>query len=591
QCGWVHSADEATRKAVALIGAKVERVKYATPQKQERIEPYRKVAVLGGGVSGITAALSLAKCGIEVDLIEQDATIGGHMVQIGKVFSPDKIAIECALCSLAPIMSDLYNHPLINLYDRSTLKEATESMGRFELVIERLPRYVIDRQCLECGKCMYVCPVHVPDECNLGMKMRRAIYIPFPQAIPPTFVVDIKACIECGKCIEACEAGAIDLKMSKEEIKLNAGAIVVATGYKRFDLERIKEYGYGRLNNVISQMELARILAVNGPTQGELLSISDRKPPRRITMIQCAGSRDEKVGNSYCSKICCMIALKHASFIREHFPETEVVISYTDMRTMGRFEEYYRYAQDLGVIFIRGRASEVVELDGTLAVRMEDTLSGDQIEVESDMVVLSEGLEASDGTIKVAEILNLNQREGGFIKEAHPKLRPVGTERKGIYVCGCANGPKDITESVIEAGAVSSEVIAHLTGKIELNSKDLSDDEFLAEIDGHFQWKQEGGGVVLALLDEQVGYRCADNIGAKRLKYPASIRIIMVPSIETVKEEHLRYALDKGADRIILGLHNGLDLEIPEDLEGRVIKENVYTPHFRGLRDIFLNLG
>ncbi|MHC1604160.1 MAG: hydrogenase iron-sulfur subunit [Candidatus Syntropharchaeales archaeon] len=586
QCAWVHSSDEATPKAIALIGAKLERLKSAVALDKIIIKPYNEAMVLGGGVSGITAALSLANHGIKTDLIEQTGTIGGHMVQIGKVFSPGEIAVECALCSLAPLMSDVHHHPLIELYDRSRLKRVAGSRGRFEVEIERLPRYVTE-DCLGCGRCMYACPVHVPDECNLGMKLRRAIYIPFPQAIPPIFEVDIEACVGCGKCLEACDIGAIDLKMKKKAIMLNVGAIVVATGFRRFDLGQVKEYGYGRFVDVVSQMELARILAVNGPTKGKLLRPSDHKPPGRIVMIQCVGSRDEKVGNSYCSKICCMVALKHAAFIREHYPACEIVISYTDMRTTGFFEDYYRHAQNLGVVFIRGRAAEVVEDDGILLVRMEDTLSGEQIEIESDMVVLSEGLEASDGTIEVAGILGLSQREGGFIKEEHPKLRPVETDKKGIYVCGCAKGPKDITESVLEANTASARAFEYITGEVTLETGGLSDDEFLAEIDGHLQWKEGGERVVLAFLDREIGYRCADAIGAKRLSYPANIRIVMVPSIGVVKEHHLRYALERGVDKIILGLHDNFDLEVPEDIEDRALKYRVYTPYFRGLCEVF----
>ena len=586
QCAWVHRSDEALYKAISLISGKVERVKRSLPRTHEKVEPYKEVAVIGGGVSGITASLSLAKHGVKVHLVEQKTTIGGHTVSIGKVFSPDKIAVECALCSLAPIMSEIYNHPSIELYDLSRLKGIKGSKGRFEVEIERLPRYVTDK-CIGCGRCRYVCPVHVPDECNIGMKLRRAIYTPFPQAIPPIVTVDIDSCTKCEKCLDVCEIGAIDFNMQKELIKLKIGAIVVATGFKRFDTNRVKEYGHGRFIDVLDQMELARILAVNGPTEGRLLKSSDQKPPQRLVMIQCVGSRDEKIGNRYCSKICCMIALKHACFIREHFPETEVLISYTDMRTPGFFEEYYRNAQDLGVRFIRGRASEIVEEDGVLLVRMEDTLTGEQIEIESDMVVLSGGIEASDGTTEAAEILGLSQTEGSFIKEENPKLRPVDTDKEGIYVCGCAKGPKDITDSVIEANAASSRAFEFLTDEIKLDTNDIRYEELIGEINGIMQWKRESEDVILVFLDEQVGYRCADNIGAKRLEYPANIRIIMVPTIRTITEKHLRYALHKGAKLILLGLHNSTEVEIPEDLKNKVLTYPVYTPYFKRLKEVF----
>jgi len=487
-------------------------------------------------------------------------------------------------------MSEIYNHPSIKLYDLSKLKGIKGSKGRFEIEIERLPRYVTDK-CLACGSCRYACPIHVPDECNLSMKMRRAIYTPFPQAIPPIVTVDIESCTRCERCLDVCDIGAIDFNMQKETIKLKVGAIVVATGFKRFDTNRVKEYGHGRFVDVLDQMELARILAVNGPTEGKLLKPSDHNPPQRLVMIQCVGSRDEKLGNRYCSKICCMIALKHACFIREHFPETEVLISYTDMRTTGFFEDYYRNAQDLGVVFIRGRASEIVEDDNVLLVRMEDTLAREQIEIESDMVALSGGIEASDGTIKVAEILGLSQTETSFIKEGHPKLRPVDTDKEGIYVCGCAKGPKDITDSVIEANAASSRAFEFLTGEIELDTNDVRDEELIGEIDGILQWTRRSEDVVLIFLDEQVGYRCADNIGAKRLQYPTNIRIIMVPTILTVTEKHLRHALHKGAKLILLGLHNSTEVKIPEDLTNKVFTYPVYTPYFKRLKEVFETIG
>ena len=590
QCAWVHGSDEALYKAVSLISGKVERVKRSLPRTHQGIEPYREVAVIGGGISGMTASLSLARHGVKVHLLEEKSTIGGHMVQIGKVFSPEKIAVECALCSLAPIMSEIYNHRSIELYDLSRLKRVRGSKGRFELEIERSPRYVTD-ECIACGRCTASCPVNVPDECNIGMKLRRAIYIPFPQAIPPTARVDIESCTRCEKCLDVCEIGAIDLNMEKKIIELRVGAIIVATGFRRFETKRVKEYGHGRFLDVLDQMELARILAVNGPTEGRLLRPSDRNPPRRLVMIQCVGSRDEKFGRRYCSKICCMIALKHACFIREHFPETEVLISYTDMRTAGFFEEYYRNAQDLGVRFIRGRASEIVEEDGVLLVRMEDTLSFEQIEIESDMVVLSGGIEASEGTTEVAEILGLGQREGGFIKGEHPKLRPVETEREGIYICGCAKDPKDITDSVIEANAAAARAFEFLRGEIKPETNDLTCEELIGEIDGIMRWKRETEDLVLVFLDEQVGYRCADNIGAKRLEYPAGIRIIMVPTIQRVREEHLRHALKRGAKLVLLGLHNETEVEIPEDLRERVLTYPVYTPYFKRLRDVFKRIG
>lgn len=449
QCSWVHNdKDGATKKAITLINASIEKVKKSDAVNPIYCQTPNEVAVIGGGIAGMNAALSLAKQGTKVTIIESSPSIGGHMAKIGKVFSPVKIAEECGMCLLNPILNEVVWNENIEIITNAKVIESERRAGTYNLIVEKSPRYVDTEKCIACGKCAEVCEVEVPDDWNDGLSNRKAIYRPFGQSYPEAYVVDMEHCDRCGDCKRQCSMNAIRFKVKPEKIPISVGSIIIATGHKLFDPDLRPEYGYSRYDDVITQSELGRITGVNGPTKGKLVK-SNGEIPKRVVMIQCVGSRDEKPdGHLYCSKVCCSVALKNANIIKHKHPETDVVICYTDMRTPSMYEKYYKHTQANGVRFIRGRPGEVVKRNGNFIVRVEDTLKREFSEIEADMVVLSTAMEPSEGTKEIAEILNVGTTEDEFIKEAHPKIKPVTTDIQGTFVCGTAQDPKDITESL-----------------------------------------------------------------------------------------------------------------------------------------------
>ncbi len=625
QCSWVHPDENAaTDKAISLTTAAIEKAKFSEPINPLLRRTKKSAAVIGGGISGITTALSLAKQGIKTRIIEEKSTIGGSMVKVGKVFSPEKLAEECAMCLLNPLVNEAVQNKNIEILTKTKLKRAERRAGNFNLIVEKKPGFVKEERCIACGSCAEVCPVEVPNSWNEGMTIRKAIYKSFPQAVPDVYTIDYKNCIQCGNCQEACKMDAIDFSMETEVLPINVGSVIIATGHKGYDLSKRPEYGHDRFQDVVSQMELARIMGVNGPTEGKLQRPSNGEVPKRVVMIQCTGSRDDKPdGNPYCSKVCCMVAMKHANVIKHYYPETEVIICYTDMRTPGMYEKYLRYGQDKGIKLIRGRAGEVTRKNGNLVVRVEESLKGKPMEIETDMVVLSEAMEPSNGTIEVANLLDVGLTEDLFIRESHPKIKPVNTDIEGIYVCGTAQGPKDITDSVSQANAAAAKVAELMNGNIEVepfvaeidNSKCIlcqkcvdickykaiyeqeeqlvtdpiackgcgvclsqcqnnaitiqgnADAKLFAVISGILENKREGERIILTFLDN-VGYLAADNIGINKISYPESVRIIKVPSVNRLMAKHILYAFKKGADGIFFG-------EYPDDLMYPHIKEKV----------------
>lgn len=615
QCSWVHSdSKKATQKAIALINASIEKIKQSEEVTPIYCETSEEVAVIGGGIAGMSAALSLARQGTKVTIIEQSPSLGGHMAKVGKVFSPVKIAEECGMCLLNPILNDLVWNDNIQVLTNSRVIESTRHAGTYNLIVEQSPRFVDPDKCIACGKCAEVCEIEVPDDWNDDLSLRKAIYRPFSQSYPEAYVIDPEYCNKCGDCFRECMMKAIKLKRKAEKISLQVGSIIIATGHKLFEMEKRPEYSYSKHPDIITQSELGRITGVNGPTKGKLLK-ANGEVPKRVVMIQCVGSRDEKPdGHKYCSKICCSVALKNANIIKHKYPETDVVICYTDIRTPGMFEKYYKHTQENEVRFIRGRPGEVVSKNDVLLVRVEDTIKGEFSEIEADMVVLSTAMEPSEGTKEIAEILNVGTTEDHFIKETHPKIKPVTTDVQGVFVCGTAQDPKDITDSIMQATAAASKVSEYNTGGIEIEPfiaeideekcdlcekclnfcrfKALSivddklfldpmscdgcgkcltvcsngaikmngniDEKISATIDGVLAKKQDGERLILVFLDS-IGYTAADNIGVNRLQYPESIHIIKVLSVNRVRPRHIHYALENGADGVFIG-------EFPGDL-------------------------
>ena len=466
---WIHQNDPeaATEKAIDLIRMAVARARLLEPLEEPEVEITRASMVVGGGIAGISAALDMADAGFKVYLVEREPSIGGKMARWDKTFP----TLDCASCILTPRMAEAGSHPNIELITMAEVEKVDGYVGNFEVTIRQRPRYVDIDKCTSCGDCTDVCPVDVPAEFDAYLTYRKAIYIPFAQAVPSSYVLDMENClgvdaVRCGKCKEACGAGAINYDDHEKLIRIKVGTIIVATGFELFDATQKEEYGYGEFPNVVNLGEVERMLSSAGPTQGHVVRPSDLKEPKRVVYIQCVGSRDERT-NRYCSRICCMTAIKQARMIRDKLG-AEIYVFYIDLRTFGKgYEEFYESTAAAGVTFIRGRVGEILEDPEThnLTVRGEDTLLGKPVQLDNvDLVVLSTGVVPPKSAKKLAQILNLSQSPDGFLLEAHPKLRPVDSFNDGIFVAGMAQGPKDIPDTVAQAKAAAAGAMA-LMGK------------------------------------------------------------------------------------------------------------------------------
>ncbi len=628
-CAWPHrdSPREATEKAKAMLLAAIEKVRLSQPIEKAVFPAVKSVLVIGGGVAGMQAAEDLADMGFQVYLIEKEPFLGGLAARAVRFFPTD----DCAVCIQSPTSdlktvthtsrkciyrSGISEIPNLQILTNSRVIKLEGEPGNFKVTIEKKPRYVNDK-CVACGLCATVCPVEVPDEYNAKLTTRKAIYMNMPIVYPPLYVIDGSVCKfhECAKCVEVCPTNAIDLNQKAETIILNVGSIIVATGFKEFDPSVIKEYHYGEYPDVITHLELARMIDSFGPTGGKIIRPSDKKEAKRIVFIQCVGSRDKR-WNPYCSGICCMISLKHAALIKEVHPDADITICYIDIRTTGREHEYYyEKAREMGIKFVKGRPTEILHdpATNTLIVDVEDEILKRFLELEADLVVLAAAMVPSDGSEELAKILGIELDKDGFFKEYNSKLRPTETKIRGILICGGATFPKDVPTASLHAHSAAIKAAKFLNeGKIV---KDLKvayvNEEYCGDCEccpvtcpygaislvpsgnGHFvarvsPLKCEGCGIcvgtcpvgaielnhltskqisaqikallsvnetpkpkVLAIYCSECGGTALDSAGMT-MSYPANVRALKVPCTGVIRAQHILEAFKAGAQGVMI---------------------------------------
>ncbi len=468
QCSWVHQKEkgEATRKAEEIIRATLEKVRRNESLEAIAVAIDRKVLVVGGGIAGITASLDLAEGGYEVILLERESALGGHMAQLSRTF-PD---LDPAFSGMRSKALEVEKHPRIRLYCYSELEEAKGYVGNFELVIRRKATSVDGPKCTGCGRCQESCPVEYVSEFERGMGLRKAIDTYYASSVPGQPVIDRERCGyfldgSCRRCEEVCPEKAIDLRQEDERITEKVGAIVVATGYELYPKEQLGEYGYGEIPDVIDSLAFERMLSPNGPTKGKILRPSDGKAPKEMVFIQCVASRDPDRYMPYCSRVCCMYTAKHATLYKDQVPDGQPYIFYMDIRSDCKgYEEFLqKTVEEKGLLYLRGRVSRVFQDDGRVRVLGVDTLTGKRVEVAADMVVLATAIVPSRGVKDLAAKLRATVDRHGFLTEAHIKLYPVESSTKGIYLAGCGQSPKDISDTVSQASATASKIQALLS--------------------------------------------------------------------------------------------------------------------------------
>jgi len=465
QCSWVHAdRTKATAKAIELTRLIVEKVKRNHDLFPIRVPVTRRALVVGGGIAGIQAALDIANAGHEVILVEKSPSIGGRMAQLSETFP----TLDCSQCILTPRMVEVKSHPKIKLYAYSEIEEVSGFVGNFKVKIRQKARYVDAKKCTGCGLCQQKCPTKkVPSEFHELLGTRTAISIPFAQAVPNIPVIDRNSCLffqkgRCKLCEKVCPAGAILYDQQDQIVEEQVGAVILATGFDVMGVEDFGEYGGGRYKDVITALQFERLLSSSGPTGGKVLRPSDGKEAESVVFLSCIGSRDRSKGVEYCSKICCMYVAKHAMLYKHKNHHGQAYVFYMDVRAAGKgYEEFIRRAvEEEGVVYLRGRVSRIYEQDGKLIVKGADSLSGTQVEIAADIVVLATAVKPKPGIAELAQKFHVSYDAHGFLNELHPKLRPVETASAGVYLAGACQAPKDIPDSVAQASAAASKVLA-----------------------------------------------------------------------------------------------------------------------------------
>lgn len=464
---WIGKDKEAnTRKAAELVAMAVAKLRNNAPLQSRSFAVTKRVLIIGGGVAGIQAALDCADAGIPVVLVEREATIGGKMAKLDKTFP----TVDCSACILGPKMVDVAQHPLITLHACAEVTDISGYVGNFTVSIRKRSPHVDWNKCTGCGACTEKCPSkQVPDRFNEHTGLTTAITIAFPQAIPKKAVINPDYCLKltrdrCGLCARICPTGAISYDMPDATVTEDVGAVIAATGYDLMDWRVYQQYGGGRYPDVITALQYERLLSASGPTGGHILRPSDGTEPKTIVFIQCVGSRDPSIGRPHCSGFCCMYTAKQAILTKDHLPDSQSYVFYMDIRAAGKmYDEFTRRAvQEYGTEYIRGRVSAIYP-DPTgqrYIVRGVDTLLGQAVEVEADLVVLAVGVEAAKGAPALAEKLRISYDSLGFFMESHVKLRPVETNTAGVYLAGACQGTKDIPASVAQGSAAAAKVMA-----------------------------------------------------------------------------------------------------------------------------------
>ena len=485
QCSWAHSdKQKATEKAEYLVRSAVSKALSLEPLKPSTLKVIPEALIIGGGITGIQASLDLANDGFKVHLVERDPSIGGHMAQLDKTFP----TLDCSSCILTPKMMEVANHENIELLSYAEIASIEGSIGNYTVKIRKKPRYVDVDKCTGCGDCATNCRLkdRITSEFNQGMGKRGAAYMPFPQAVPLKYVIDDKKCLfltkgKCGDeplCKKACAQNAISFDQKEEIIERKVGAIIVATGYDIMDPAVVYEYGYDQSPDVITTLELERLISSSGPTKGEILRPSNQQKPKSVTFILCVGSRDE-TQCSWCCRIGCMTALKQVYLLREKLGEdVEINVCYNDLRSFGKgYEEFYRKVRGLHTNMFRGRPSEVRPMTDHLKIDIFDTITNKLFEIKTDMVVLVPAMMPRKDATEFARLLHLTLSGDGFFLEAHPKLRPVDTFVNGIFIAGCCQAPKDIQDTVSQASAAASRAATILS------QEELEIDPLIAMVD------------------------------------------------------------------------------------------------------------